>query len=312
MVPTVLRKLAKASRNYDLTWRYLFNFAPTISYKFNRHTLSGEAARVLNDLNRDGVAVTSAQALLGPDSCFNELSEAVDVLERKLANQLTVARAAVSEDVPAGMEKKYIFPLLGDRPVLDASDVHVRFALQKPILQIANAYYGMYTRLGYYNVWHTFTTQGNARQSQLWHTDRDDLHYVFKVFVNLSDVDDAAGPFTYATGTHHKRKPRREPAYLFKEGNTPRSSDAQMAEIVPPERWVKSVGPKGTIIFADTHGYHKGGLAREHERIMYTCMFTSPFAHSQQARELFERRGNISLPTDKEQAFALASSRPEA
>lgn len=276
MAPTVLRKLAKAGRRYEFTFRYIFNFAPTLTYKFGRHSLSGEAARVLKDLNRNGVAMTSTGA----------------------------ARAAADgRDAPSreeNFEKVFLFPLLGDRPVLDANDIHVRFALQKPILRIANAYFGMYGRLRYYNVWHNFPTQSQARASQLWHRDYDDLHYLLKVFVCLSDVDDSAGPFTYAAGTHYKGKMRREPAYLYKEGATTRSDDGQMAEVVPPERWVKGVGPKGTMIFADTRGYHKGGLAREHDRTMYACMFTSPLA-----LELFDRPGDFSLPPDKEQASAL-------
>ena len=304
MAPTILRKLARASRSFEFTFRYLYNFTPTLAYKFGRRSLSGEATRVLEDLNRDGVAMTSAGALLGPSSCFNELDEAVDKLKHDLADQLAAGRAAAhGRDAPSreeNFEKVFLFPLLGDRPVLDANDIHVRFALQKPILRIANAYFGMYGRLRYYNVWHNFPTQSQARASQLWHRDYDDLHYLLKVFVCLSDVDDGAGPFTYAAGSHSKGKLRREPAYLYKEGATTRSDDGQMAEVVPPERWVKGVGPKGTMIFADTRGYHKGGLAREHDRTMYACMFTSPLA-----LELFDRPGDFSLPPDKEQASAL-------
>ena len=51
-----------------------------------------------------------------------------------------------------------------------------------------------------------------------------------------------------------------------------------MAEVVPAERWVKGTGPRGTLIFADTRGYHKGGLARERDRLLYTCQFLSKAA----------------------------------
>ncbi len=275
MAPTVLRKLAKACRKYEFTWRYLYNAGPTLTYKFNRHSLSREAARVVEDLNRNGVAITSAQALLGPNPCYDELAADVRRLEHDLADQIATARAA-AEDAPDPTEeqKTFLVPLLGDRPALDAKDIYTRFASQDPILQIANAYIGMIARLRYYNVLHTFATQHQPRASQLWHRDFDDLHYILKVFVHLSDVDDGAGPFTYAAGTHPMGKVRREPAYLSKEDVQTRSNDDQMAEVVPPVRWVKGVGPKGTIVFADTRGYHKGGLARERERIVYTCMFT--------------------------------------
>jgi hypothetical protein len=306
MAPTALRQLARAGRNFELTWRYVFNLAPTLAYKFRPGPISGEAGRVLADLNRNGVAMTSARALLGPDSCYDELATAVDELERDLAERLAAERAAAN-DFDAIGRKTFMRELLGGRPVLDPDNTYARFALQGPILQIANAYFGMYTRLRYYNVWHTFATQARARESQLWHRDRED-HYILKVFVYLSDVDDGAGPFTYAAGSHSKGRLRREPAY-FLEGNVKRSYDADMAEVVPEGRWIKAAGPTGTIVFADTHGYHKGGLARERDRIMYTCMFTSQASQSQ---ELLERPGQIAFPPDRERAFALTTRRRRA
>jgi hypothetical protein len=291
----------RAGRKFEFTWRYVFNLRPTLAYQFGSRPLSGEAARVLAALDSHGIAITSARKLLGADSCYDELTAAADRLEDDLGKQLRVARTAADDRGAVG-RKTFIVELLGARPVLDLDDIYARFALQKPILQIANTYFGMYTRLRYYNIWHTFATQSQARESQLWHRDRED-YYILKVFVYLSDVDEAAGPFTYAAGSHLKGRLRREPAY-FLEGEVRRSGDAQMAEVVPPERWVKGVGPKGTIIFADTRGYHKGGLARARDRIMYTCMFTSRASRS---KEFLVRPDGLSLPPDKEQAFALAA-----
>jgi hypothetical protein len=179
--------------------------------------------------------------------------------------------------------------------------VYARFALQDPILHVANAYFGMFTRLRYYNVWHTFATQTEARESQLWHYDRED-HFILKVFVYLSDVDDGAGPFTYAAGSHLKRGLSRGPDH-FVEGGVRRSTDRQMAEVASADRWIKAIGRRGTIVFADTRGYHKGGLARTHDRLMYLCMFTSQASESE---ELFVPGGTLEPPKDKAESFAIA------
>ena len=56
------------------------------------------------------------------------------------------------------------------------------------------------------------------------------------------------------------------------------SDDQQMAAVVPESRWVKGVGKKGTIIFADTRGFHKGGLARGNDRTLYIAEFLSQAA----------------------------------
>src|SRR3989442_4113349 len=269
LLPTNLRRLVRAGRKFEFTWRYLFNLQPTLAFQFSSSSLKGEAARVLAELNRNGIAITSARKLLGARSCFNELSWAVDGLEDELTSHLRTVRTT-ADDIDAVGRKTVIVELLGAQPVLDLNNVYSRFALQKPLLQIANTYFGMYTRLRYYNVWHTFATRGKPRESQLWHRDRED-YYILKVFVYLSDVDESAGPFTYAAGSHLKGKLRKQPGYSL-EGDIKRSNDSQMAEVVSPERWIKGVGPRGTIIFADTRGYHKGGLARERDRIMYTCI----------------------------------------
>jgi hypothetical protein len=62
------------------------------------------------------------------------------------------------------------------------------------------------------------------------------------------------------------------------------------------------MGPKGTVVLADTRGYHKAVLARDRDRILYNCMFTSqasPFP------ECFERKTPIRISSDRALAFAL-------
>ena len=302
----ILKTLAKRVRQKEIGWRYVFNLRPTLNYRMNRPPLTAEAARVLRELNRDGVAITSARDLLGTDSCYPQLEAAVAKLEEDLSEKLA-ARRTVAETQETGENVKlYLVELLGERPRLDPNDIFVRFALQPSILRLANAYVGMYTHLSYFNVWHNFATHREAIHSQLWHYDHDDLFYVFKVFVLLSDVDEGSGPFTYARGTHTKWTARQEPEFVTKDENTARSTDEQMAKVVPPERWLKGVGPKGTIIFADTRGYHKGGHARERDRILYTCVFTSPLARRPPESEPFTRPAAMTEPLDRERAFALS------
>jgi hypothetical protein len=211
---------------------------------------------------------------LGPESCYDELCVAAARRHAELVEELASARAACEAPDAAG-QKPFLFFFLGSNPPVDTKSVWGRFALHPPIAGIANAYFGMYCSLCAYNVWYNFVTAKAPIQSQLWHRDPED-RYILKVFMCLSDVDEGAGPFTYAPGTHPKGACRRQPPYLHKDGPTTRSDDAQMATVVPPERWIKGTGPKGSIIFADTRGFHKGGLARERDRVLYIAEFLSP------------------------------------
>jgi hypothetical protein len=292
--------LARASRSHQLSWRYLLNLAPTLSYQLSRQVLSAEAARVLEELQREGVALSSVDGLLGFDSNFQELQSEVERVEASRRTELEAARAAATGNGRVG-QKAFNVELLGEYPLLQPDHVFARFALQSGLLQVANSYFGMYTRLRYYNVWHTLATTGEPRQSQLWHRDREDFK-ILKVFVYLSDVDEGAGALTYAKGSQRSGVIKRDPEF-FVEGGVKRSKDEQMAAVVPPERWMQATGPKGTIVFADTSGYHKGGLAREHDRLMYVCMFTSP---SSQSKELFRRCGEPARSADKALTFALS------
>lgn len=296
---STLYRLARVARKREIIWRYGFNLAPTLKFKLHHRALRAEAARVLEDLTRHGVAVSSEETLLGPASCFQELSVEVARLQRQLANKIATAKARASDTSETG-EKSFLLEYLGSAQELDPESVYARFALQDDILQIANAYFGMLTRLRYYNVWHNFPSEVSPRQSQLWHRDREDL-YILKVFVYLSDVTHASGPFTYARGTHRRGHVTQEPRHIL-EGQIKRSTDEQMAAVVPTDQWLTAIGRKGTIVFADTHGYHKGGLTREGDRLLYTCLFTSQASES---KEFFTRSTSTSLVRGRAVSFAL-------
>jgi hypothetical protein len=45
--------------------------------------------------------------------------------------------------------------------------------------------------------------------------------------------------------------------------------------VLPPSAWLTAAGPAGTLLFADTTGWHKGGSARTGDRLLYTCLFGS-------------------------------------
>lgn len=284
----------------EAKWRYADNCGTWLRYRVGRERAGPEAARVLADWNRDGVALTTVEALLGEGAEWPRLREAVELAERERAVEMAEARRGAGK---AGAQKGFLFDLLGNKPPADAHSPYVRFALQKPILQVVNGYFGLYTRLHYYNVWHSFTTDEPPRRSQLWHRDQED-YLVAKIFVYLSEVDEGAGALSYARGTHPKGSVRQEPEWFREAGHgNRRSTDEQMERVAPRESWLTAVGPVGTIVFADTRGYHKGGYARTRDRLVYTAMFTSLAARS--TREV-DAAGSWTAGLDRAQAFALA------
>jgi len=282
----------------DFTWRYVANLRPCLDYQRMRKSLTPVQQLLVTDLKRDGIAISSVEQLLGKTSLFEELESAVWTCEVSLADQINQARLDAGKP---DQVKSYCFHLLGRSQVWDLNSIFLRFAVQRVILDIANAYFGMLTRLLYYNVWHNLPMQAEARESQLWHRDPEDRH-ILKLFVYLTDVDQGSGPLSYAPGTHALGAVKTVPeSRLLKEGSTyvRRSDDVQMSAAIPREKWITALGPKGTIMFVDTGGYHKGGLVREHDRIVYTCMFNSQAS-------AYPLRHELSIPPHMDEAVAFA------
>lgn len=266
-----LKKIKNACLQSEFKWR-LSNFTSWASYSLNRPRLHEEALRVLWDLDRDGIAATTVEKFFPDLSLWKELQEKTASLEAGKSKEIAEARANAEK---LGQSKSFIFQLLGENPAFDASDICSRFVFHESIKGLADAYMGLRTVLKFYNIWHTFKIEGEPRRSQLWHQDPED-HFIFRVFAYMSDVDEGAGPLMYVAGSHPKGR-KIQPEYFKEPGHgAKRSTDEQMKKVAPESRWIKAVGPAGTLIFADTRGYHKGGLARTKDRIVYNAMFTSP------------------------------------
>ena len=197
-----MRSIVKSVKKTDLVWRYGYNFSPTIDYKINNKTrLSDTEKNIIKTLNSDGIAVTSVEELFGDTSEFQALETATETLLKNRKQEIDELKS-MANDAAIG-SKTFNLEMLGSELTFDSESTFARFALNNKLLNIANAYFGMYAKLRYYNVWKTFASQSDARESQLWHFDRED-NYILKLFLYLDDVDDGAGPFTYAPGTHRK------------------------------------------------------------------------------------------------------------
>ncbi len=298
--------LARSIKRSGIYWRFGANLRPTLRYIADgKRGLNDEVRRVVGELDQNGVASTSAERLLESD-LVRELESAAGELLVRRADDVRRMKETVDSDLSIG-QKTFNIELLGSEPLFDAESPFARVALSKPFLQIANAYLRMTAKLRYYNVWITAASKGRPRESQLWHFDRED-NYILKAFFYLDDVDEGTGPFTYAPGTHRRGAHRSIKPEFEIEGSVRRTTDEQMSAVYPRERWRIGTGKKFSIIFADTRGYHKGGEARTKDRLMYTCMYTSPASESKQL--LHVRPGPGLADLSEFQKRALGSRRP--
>jgi hypothetical protein len=235
------------------------------------HETAGQAELALiSALTRDGVATCTFDELFGGGSLFEDAAAEVD--------QLYAARPTISE-APSGSKETFLTKLAS--ATFPADHPFVRIALHPAALAVANGYLRLHSRLRALELWHTRPTPGAPVQTQLWHRDADDVMNV-KLFVYFTNVTRAAGPLTYAPGTHPLGDRRAVPV----RDSHHRSTDEHMAAVVPAGEWRILEGGPGTVVFADTCGYHKQLKPESKERVKLVGQYVSGTPYVPQALEL--------------------------
>lgn len=221
--------------------------------------LSLPLTALVEPLRRDGVLITNADTVFGDRA----LLESAAARAKELYDQPRAKR-----DAAPGSKDTFLTKLA--TASYDADDPFVRIALHPNVLAVANGYLGLRSTLRALDLWLTEPVAGPAIQTQLWHRDGDDVMNV-KLFLYFSDVTRAAGPLCYAPETHPLGSKRELP----ERDDRARSTDDQLARIVPEQTWRLCEGHAGTVVFADTCGYHKQLKPSGEERLLLVAHYVS-------------------------------------
>ncbi len=167
--------------------------------------------------------------------------------------------------------KDYLVHVVDMKEKTPSDSPFLRLALDENILGTVAEYLGMMPQLHAIGAWLNFPADKDAKASQLWHRDPEDLHTI-KVFVYLDDVSSEQGPFSYIKQTQPLGAlSDKEPIHAHPR----RVLDEEMDKTFPRDSWTSCTGDKGTMIIADTVGFHKGGLVRDGHRLLITFTYTS-------------------------------------
>ena len=226
--------------------------------------------KLVDELREQGFAQARFDELVRDPQLFAEAAAEADRLYEQRPRDAGASH---------GGKNTYLRKLASGRYHVDHP--FARIALHPGVLAVANGYLGLRSTLRALELWHTWPTSGPAIQTQLWHRDADDVMNV-KLFVYFTDVTRAAGPLTYAPGTHPLGERRDVPRH----DEHRRSTDAQMAEVVPEREWTELEGLRGTIVFADTCGYHKQLKPESADRVKLVAQYVSGAAYVPPALEL--------------------------
>jgi hypothetical protein len=111
-----------------------------------------------------------------------------------------------------------------------------------------------------------YGTAPSSQAAQLFHFDMDRLKFL-KFFFYLTDVDSSHGPHVYVATSH-----RRKPQPVRRDGRIP---DEEIARAYGGDALVEITGTRGTIIAADTSGFHKGKPPDEGDRLMFQVEYAN-------------------------------------
>ena len=258
---------------YEVHDRLLANRASRRRYAQAAPVLDDVQQGVLERLREEGYASLPLSELAPDRGVWQDLeadaARFVAETEAGLANEREGGESGLRRR--AGKEflvRKYSWGV-----ELGFDDPWVRLGTNPRLLDLANAYLEMWSKLEYVDVWYTPPAGADDRRSsQRWHRDFNDRH-LLKAFIYLVDVDEKTGPFEYV--------PRSAPG-----GELDRLWPWKpLGDNYPPEdefakqldgRSVTFTAPKGTIIFCNTSGFHRGGFATGKPRALATLTWDSP------------------------------------
>jgi hypothetical protein len=137
-------------------------------------------------------------------------------------------------------------------PLLGTTHPVVVFAEDEAVIAPLAEYLGYCPRLRYATVFHYLLCANPAIGHQMFHRDPGAVERYGRIVVYLNDVDMDGGPFCYVPGT----QPLGRYADIEPKKSENFSSLGEMRAVLP--HWEFFPGPKYTMIYADTKGFHKG------------------------------------------------------
>jgi hypothetical protein len=284
---------------YELHDRLLSNRASRGRFGQARPQLDELQQRVLADLRERGFSVQSFADVFRDEAHWQEL---VALRDRFVAST-EADLAAGGEHVRVRPGKEFVVRLHSYGVGLGLDDPWFRAVGSRRLLDLANAYLEMWSKLEYVDVWYSVPQPASAERvsSQRWHRDYNDKH-LLKVFLYLVDVDEEMGPFQYVAGSQ-PGGPHAD-AWGWKPLGQNYPTEEELEARVPPSAVQTFTGSAGTLVFCNTAGFHRGGFSTSKPRVLATATYSSPASLASLTVRSYEYTGSLD-ELDPPTRFAL-------
>jgi hypothetical protein len=256
---------------YALHDRVLSNRRSRRRFTGERPDLDAVQQRIVAELDADGYSLLTFAEL------FPEVEswEAVEAQSSRFVADTEAALAGDREALRVRAGKEFVVRLHSYGVELGLDDPWFRACASRRMLDLANSYLGLWSKLEYVDMWYSVPQPEDVDRiaSQRWHRDFNDKH-LLKAFLYLVDVDEGTGPFQYVPGSAPGG--RYGDAWPWRPLGENYPPEEELESRIPGDAFKRFTGPTGTLLFCNTAGFHRGGFATTAPRVLATATFSSP------------------------------------
>ncbi len=256
---------------YTLHDRVLSNRSSRRHFAGSEPELDDTQQRIVAELAADGYCVLPFSELFPEPEAWQAVERQAEAFVADTETALAGDREALR--VRAG--KEFVVRLNSYGVDLGLDDPWLATCTSHRMLDIANTYLGLWSKLEYVDLWYSVPQPADAdrKASQRWHRDFNDQH-LLKAFLYLVDVDEGTGPFEYVPGSAPGG--RYADAWPWRPLGENYPPDGELEKRIPEDGIRTFTAPKGTMVFCNTSGFHRGGFATERPRVLATVTYSSP------------------------------------
>jgi len=273
------------------------------TYRLHDHVLSNRKSRRLfsedspsmDEVQRKVVADVGAQGYsivqfgdLFPESSWSDIEAQRD----RFVTATEADLATGGEHLRVREGKEFVVRLHSYGADLGYDDPWFAVCASRHMLDVANAYLRMWSKLEYLDVWYSVPQPAAAARisSQRWHRDYNDKH-LLKAFLYLVDVDEDMGPFQYVPGSQPGGQ--YEDAWPWQPLGQNYPSEEELEARIPASDVRVFTAPKGTLIFCNTAGFHRGGFSTTKPRVLATVTYSSPASLASLTQRSYHFTGSL-------------------
>lgn len=275
--------------------RYFFlNIPSSLIFFYFKKKNSKDELEIINDLKTKGYHKCSLEDLFGLEDAKRFLNEFDEIVSQGYKQKIFINKE--EEYKKNNLDgKNYLFKFIENinDNLIPFEHPLIKIGTSTKILNIINGFYEKICKLQGIEIWHTFFSDKNKnlQNAQRWHRDRDDLNVV-KIFLYLNDVDKKNGALEYIPDSLRKKKYQNLSRFPFGTIESWKVYPRIDVKKLNQKDIVSLEGKRGTIVFVNTIGLHRGGKATYKKRLM--CMWSYVTPASLYAKKKFKLQ-DISL-----------------